>query len=155
MPAPGPQANRTDLLTPAVQPQPQGQPNGQPIQVPTGLPYGENQQLQQAQSAVPLPGMPQAPTPPPGASGQPPGGIAAALGAARQFQMPDMGNFQRGTERPGEAVTAGLPGGPAPAPGAQPTQNTASMASMLTRMAAATGSAALSQLAGRAAAVGQ
>jgi hypothetical protein len=53
-----PQANRTDLLTPAIHPTMPGQPNGNPAQPdvqPTGLPYGQSQQLNQAQQAAPVP----------------------------------------------------------------------------------------------------
>lgn len=82
--------------------------------------------------------------------------MAAAMEAAKNFQMPDMGGLTRPTERPGEAVTAGLPLGPPPSPGTGvPAQSTGSISSMLAKMAAATGSAAISQLAGRATAVGQ
>src|ERR1019366_2728336 len=53
-----PQANRTDLLSPAISPTMPGQPNGNPNQPnvqATGLPYGESGQLHQGQSAAPLP----------------------------------------------------------------------------------------------------
>lgn len=161
MPPPQAQANRTDLMTPPVQPQPQGQPNGQPIQLPTGMPYGERQGLQQAQQAVKLPqapqGPPQAPQGPPGGAGVPSGGapggvnIGAALQAAKQFQAPPLGGLGRPTERPNEPVTAGLPGSPqGPLP-----QQGGSLTGVLTRMAAASGSAALTQLAQRAGALNQ
>lgn len=160
-PIPDPAANRTDLNapgTPTTPPPGLGQPNGQPVAVPTGTPYGEAGQLQQAQQAVPLPegpATPQAPPPHPSAPGQPVD-MNAANQAARNFQMPNLGSLTRPTERPNEAVTAGLPSGPPPITGSpMPQQSTGSISSMLAKMAAATGSAALSQLASRATAVGQ
>lgn len=148
-------ANRTDLLTPppASPVEAPGQPNGQPIQVPTGLPYGENQQLTQAQQAVPLGAAPIAPANPPGVNGG--GDPTAALQAARQFQMPQNPPLERRTERPTEPVTAGLPGQP---PGQTPPVASAAqpgMAALIGRMAQASGSAALSQLAQRAQTLGQ
>jgi hypothetical protein len=73
--------------------------------------------------------------------------------AARQFQMPALGDLHGGTERPNEPVTAGLPGGLMPQGG--PPQPPGTIAAMLTKMAAATNSGALSQLAQRAQAAGQ
>lgn len=83
--------------------------------------------------------------------------MAAAMQAAHQMSPPpDRGGLARPTERPGEPVTAGLPMGPPPAQGgAMPTPDNGSMSSMLSKMAAATGSGVLSQLAGRATAQGQ
>ena len=56
--AAAPQANRSDLLVPAVHPQIPGQANGRPNQPdvqPTGLPYGQSQALNQSQAAAPVP----------------------------------------------------------------------------------------------------
>lgn len=156
--------NRTDLAVPGpVGPPPgQGQPNGQPIQVPTGLPYGENQQLQQAQQAAPLPQAPQVPQGGPVPQGSPgqPGpqaptmgfDMAGAMQAAKQMVPPKLGSLTRPTERPNEPVTAGLPGSPvSPAPQRQ----TGNLSSMIAAVAQSSNSAALSQLAARAASAGQ
>jgi hypothetical protein len=154
-PVPDPQANRTDLLTPGPTGTPpgQGQPNGQPVQVPTGTPYGEASQLQQAQQAVPLPKTPQVPAP--GGAPQPVD-MGAALAAAKAHVPPNLGKLTRPTERPHEPVTAGLPGGPPPQAGtAAPQRQVGSLSSMISAVAAVSGSAALSQLAARAAGFGQ
>lgn len=136
-----PQANRSDLLVPTPAVQAPGQPNGQPIQVPTGLPYGENQELTQAQQATPLPQ--QAPAAP---------DMNAAMAAAKQMSPPKLGALTRPTERPNEPVTAGLPGSPF-----QPQQprQTGNLSAMISAVAQSTGSAALNQLAARAAMAGQ
>jgi hypothetical protein len=153
-PVQAPTPNRTDLSQPQPPPgiAPQGQPNGipanpqaptQPVTVPTGLPYGEHQQLAQAQQAVPLP---QAPT----AQGSP---IAAALsGPAKQFQMPQGLTMTGPTERPNEPIHAGLPGSPVQPPAPRQVGN---LSSMISAVASAAASPALSQLAARAAALGQ
>lgn len=139
-----PQANRTDLLTPGPQGTPpgQGQPNGQPVQVPTGGAYGEAQQLQQAQQAVPLPQSAPSST----------FDMQAAMAAAKNFQKPSLGALTRPTERPNEPVTAGLPGSPVQPPAPRQTGN---LSSMISAVAQSSNSAALSQLAARAAAAGQ
>lgn len=155
------QGNRTDLLTPQPGPQAPGQPNGQPVRLPTGLPYGERQQLQQQQQAAPLPqtpsapvGRPAPPQAPPGPQGPQSGApgldVAGAMEAARQFQPPNLGGLTRGTERPNEPVTAGLPSTPQATP-----PSGGSLAGTLAKMAAASGSAALTQLAQRAGILGQ
>lgn len=138
--------NRTDLAIPGgtATPPGQGQPNGQPIQVPTNLPYGENQQLQAAQQAAPLPQAPQAPT-----MGFDLGG---AMQAAKQMTKPNLGALTRPTERPNEPINAGLPGSPIAPP---PQQQTGNLSSMIAAVAQSSNSAALSQLAARAAAAGQ
>lgn len=74
----------------------------QPVRVPTGGDYGDRQQLEGAQQAVPLP---QDQGPAPAAAAQPP-----AAGAA---PFPDDGIFGP-TARPGEPITAGVPVGPGP-----------------------------------------
>lgn len=158
VPDPG-QGNRTDLLTPGTPTGPPpggGQPNGQPVQVPTGGPYGEAQQLQQAQQAVPLPQNPGAPAAPaPGQPGQPMD-IGAVNTAAQGHMAPQLGKLTRPTERPHEPVNAGLPGGPPPQAGGQaPPRQVGSLSSMIAAVAAVSGSSSLSQLAARAAAVGQ
>lgn len=142
---PKPQANRSDLLVagPTGQPPPgMGQPNGQPVRAPTGLPYGENQQLRQAQAVSPLPQQPGPPSTP-----VPPG---QAIQAAKQFQMPQM-DVMAPSARPMEPVTAGLPGSPVNAP----PPSTGTVSGLLAKMAAATGSGALSSLAQRAQQAGQ
>lgn len=147
--------NRTDLAVPTPSPQPQGRPNGKPqaIQLPTGTGYGERQQLQQAQQAVPLPRAPGLPAPV--GQGQGPPTLGQALDAAKNFPvMPGhAGAFTRQSERPNEPVTAGLAQTAVPAPGTQPQGGM--LASMLSRVAQASGSAALSQLAQRATTLGQ
>lgn len=92
-------------------------PGGAPAQAPkapTGLPYGQHQQLVDAQRQVPLPG----PTPqPPPAAG--PGSGAPMMDAAQAalgLRPPPAGGLLRGTDRPDEPVTAGLPTGPGPGP---------------------------------------
>lgn len=146
MTMPGPQAQRTDLLTPEVPngpPPGQGQPNGQPVQVPTGLPYGEAGQLAAAQQAVPLAKGAPAPGPAGGLD------IARAMEAAKQMQPPSNGGLGRPTERPNEPITAGLQ------PGAPSQRQVGNLSAMIDHIAKATNSAALSQLAARAAAAGQ
>ena len=157
-------ANRTDLAvpnTPTGPPPGGGQPNGQAVMVPTGLPYGENQALQQAQAAVPLaggggapPGLPpsSAPqaAPPSGGGGMPPD----AQQAARQFQMPDL-NVMGPTQRPHEPVTACLPSGPGPGTTPQQQGGSQGLAAMLTVMSQMANSPALAQLASRATALNQ
>lgn len=146
-----PTGNRTDLLTPKPAIETPGQPNGQPITVPTGLPYGENQALASAQAAVPLPSA-QTPQAPPNPAGGAPMDLTSALQAAQQMQKPDLPNFSRGTERPNEPVTAGLPGSPVtPGQGRQ----VGSLSSMLSQVSQATNNPALTQLAQRAASAGQ
>ena len=135
------QANRSDLQIPQTMTG-QGQPNGQAVQTPTGLPYGEAQQLQQAQQAQPVP---QAPTGPP-----PPVSPQDALSAAKNFQMPNLGDLHGASQRPNEPINAGLPGGP----GAPPDQSQG-MGAMLSRMASASNSPALAQLAARASSLQQ
>ena len=137
------QSNRTDLQIPATQSGP-GQPNGQPVRVPTNLPYGEAGQLQQAQQAAPLA---QTPTQAP-----PPVSAQDAINASKNFQMPDLGLMQP-SARPNEPVTAGLPGSPVTASG--PPTATGQVSALLTKLAAATGSGALSSLAQRAQGAGQ
>lgn len=160
--------NRTDIAAPAPGPPAAGgQPNGQPVQVPTGLPYGENQALQQAQQAAPLaagapPPAAGPPGPPPGpqaGGGAPPPDpqqmILAGRAAARQYSQPNLGGpIGRQSERPDEHVMAGSVGGPPTTPGAPP-PNTGGVGAMLAKMAAATNSPALGQLAARANALGQ
>jgi hypothetical protein len=60
----------------------------QPVRNPGGLPYGQNQQLQQMQKAAPLPQTPQIPVTP----------------------------IHAPTESPSEPVTAGAASGPGPGP---------------------------------------
>lgn len=167
-PPPPPGANRSDLQNkgaPPPTPGALGQPNGQPITVPSGLKYGENQMLAQAQAAVPLGGgngaLPPAPPqgataapqgPPPQGPGMPQAMPPDAAEAARQYQMPQLG-LMAPTARPGEHVTAGLPGTPG-APSQLAVSNNG-IGAMLARMATMANSPALSQLAARANALQQ
>lgn len=114
----GAYSNRTDMT--------------QPVQVPTGLPYGEAQQLEQAQQQAPLPqegGMEQA--------------VAAALG--HNFQPV---GINAETERPYEPIQHGLAGGPGGGP--EQMQNSTATSDMLMRLAQSTGNAALMTMAQRA-----
>ncbi len=152
--------NRTDVGVPPMAAQASGQPNGasrQPVMLPTGAPYGDRQNLQQAQQAAPLPQNAQ----------QPPDLMAMALQAARQgvpgkSQRPMITPLNAPTERPNEPLTEGMGGSfgtgtPATpglaAPGTPPQGPPQSgIAQLLQQMAAQTGSSKLSQLAQRAAA---
>lgn len=104
--------NRSDLTAPAT---------------PTGMPYGQRQQLEQAQKQVPQAAAPQGPPPQNqpqgGVSGPAPGGppqagggepdLAALLGAAKGTPFPSQ-RLTDPTARPDEQITAGLgqmPGG--------------------------------------------
>lgn len=71
----------------------------------TGLPYGEHKQLIQAQQAVPLQS---AATPTPS--------VSSPVTGAGSPALPGQQDFTRGTERPHEPVTAGLPVGAGPGP---------------------------------------
>lgn len=85
-------ANRTDL---------------RPAKVAVGPSeeYGQGARLEAAQRAVPMAAA--APPPPPGAGGE----------AGAQGPMPgSFGAFNRGTERPSEPMTAGMPMGAGPGP---------------------------------------
>jgi hypothetical protein len=116
---PGPQANRSDLLVPAVHPQIPGAPNGRPNQPdvqPTGLPYGQSQALNQSQAAAPVPNT----------QGSQ---LAQALEGARQMAPPGgTGLTELGapTERPYEHIMTGASGpggiGQPVAPQVPPTQ---------------------------------
>lgn len=77
-----------------------------PVDAPRGLPYGDRAKLIAAQRAVPM-GTPPAASPP-GGGGQGPPPSPGPLPGSVPFTGP--------TERPGEAVTAGLPIGPGPGP---------------------------------------
>jgi hypothetical protein len=78
--------------------------------------------------------------------------MAAAMTAAKGMQKPSLGALTRPTERPNEPVNAGLPGSPIPGGQARQTGN---LSAMISAVAQATSSAALSQLAARAASAGQ
>ena len=117
--AAAPQANRSDLLVPAVHPQIPGQANGRPNQPdvqPTGLPYGQSQALNQSQAAAPVPNT----------QGSQ---LAQALEGARQMAPPGgTGLTELGapTERPYEHIMTGASGpggiGQPVAPQVPPTQ---------------------------------
>lgn len=85
-------SNRTDLPGKTL-----------PIQTGPSQAYGQRTALEQAQRAVPLQR--------PGAPAVPP-----AQAAAEAFNPPNLGAFDRPTERPDEPLTAGLPIGAGPGP---------------------------------------
>lgn len=85
----------------------------QGVKTPTGLPYGQGQQMAEAQKALPLPGpgtrpqpqrAPAGPAPVPVAPADP---MAAAIAAASQL-APPAGGLARPSSRPDQPVTAGL-----------------------------------------------
>lgn len=86
-PSGGSYSNRSDL--------------SQPVQAPTGLPYGQNQALEQAQAAAPLP---QAQDP-----------FEGALQAAQQMEFSPV-PLNAPSSRPFEPVTSGLVSGAGPGP---------------------------------------
>ena len=86
--------NRTDLLV-----------KDQPVQAPTGLPYGEAQQLQQAQQGQAVP-QPQTP----------PQSLDVQAHQAAQNTQPPSQLIHAPTERPDEPLTTGLPTGPGAGP---------------------------------------
>lgn len=101
----------------------QGNPGGGAAVPPvaTGLPYGEHQQLAQAQQVLPVPGVsgpPPGPAPagPPVSGGNSPADPAAALSMAAQAMRPPNGGLLAPTNRPGEPVTHGLASGPGAGP---------------------------------------
>lgn len=109
--------NRSDLAVPApagVQPTPSqsappnplGGPGAgtQPVRVAPGMPYGQRQQLEAAQRAVPLPE--QAPGAPMAYEG------SAVQQAALGMQMPNITGLGAPDDRPDLPVTAGAPMGP-------------------------------------------
>jgi hypothetical protein len=85
----GAYSNRTDLA--------------QPARIPTGMPYGQAQELEQAQQQMPLP------------QAGPMDGFNQALGAAAAHDFAPV-PLNAPTARPSEPVTAGLPVGPGPGP---------------------------------------
>jgi hypothetical protein len=100
-----PQSNRTDRNVPNVQ---------APAQV-----YGERQQQQVAQRAVPV-AAPAGPTPPPTPAAAPltpaPTGPSGPPTGLRPVSGPGILPFLHPTNRPNEPVTAGLPTGAGPGP---------------------------------------
>ena len=117
--------NRTDLT--------------QPVALPTNLPYGERQQLQQAQQGAPLPQV--APTP------QAPQDPAVAAAAAHNGPAPTQ-SLAAPTQRPMEPIQHGLPTGPGGGP--EVLGSTDNTAAVLARLAMSTGSSAIQDLANRA-----
>lgn len=98
----------------------------QGVKVPTGLPYGQGEQMADAQKALPLPGpgtrpqpqrAPAGPSPVPAAPVDP---IAAAITAAQSMPPPPGGLLAPSTRN--EPVTAGLNIGPGAGPEALPLQ---------------------------------
>lgn len=115
--------------------------DSQPAQAPTGLPYGEHQQLVEAQHAVPVPGPGTVPVPPA------PPGDQAILHAATQmpFQPVDL---YGAPERP-EPLTAGLPIGAGPGPEAMGPRRS-NVADTLELLARTTGDDSFRELAAKA-----
>lgn len=108
--------NRSDLqggagqgAAPVAQ---QSAPRPQPARAATGLPYGQHQELVQAQRAVPLPQSAPTGGPPPAAAG----GFDAALQAALAHMPPDLVPLTAPSQRPNEPTTTGLPLGAGPGP---------------------------------------
>lgn len=139
MPRRGTGSKQTPPATPA--PADGGQPNGQPVQAPTGLPYGEREDAETAQSQVPLP----AEEPPPsGPVGRSPEAILGAAGAMPFSPVDTYGP----SRRPREAVTEGLPSGPGAGPEVMP--GTDRLAGMFDTLADTTGDPRFRELAHRA-----
>ena len=92
-----PQSNRSDLAVPNVQ---------APAQV-----YGERQQQQAAQRAVPI-----AAPPVPAPAGATPTPAPGGTGGLPPVSGPGILPFLHESNRPNEPVTAGLPTGPGPGP---------------------------------------
>lgn len=82
---------------------PRNKKGTQPILVPTGGPMGQRQQLEAAQSAIPLPAAP-GPGSPPSAAGPAPGGEGPP-----PVERPDVFGP---SQRPDEPLTAGAALGP-------------------------------------------
>lgn len=135
---PGRLANRQDL----------SQPGPQPVRVPTGLPYGQRQAMEQAQASVPAPALRAAPAPAP----PPQAGTQRAQGPGRIPTLAEI--LARPTNRPTEPITAGIPTGPGPG-AITSAPDTGSVAAIIERAAAASGSDVLRELAQRARASGQ
>ena len=135
--------NRSDLAVP-------GKPL--PVVSPKDQTYGQRTSLENAQRTVPMASQPAIPPArPAGPPGQPPGPMLAPPDPAGHLMNP--------TARPNEPVTAGLPSGPGPGPEAmtglgQPGAP-GNLADLLAQAAQASGSSALSFLAGQAQAQGQ
>lgn len=117
----GAYANRTD--------------KSQAVALPTGLPYGERQQLEQAQQAAPVPQ----------AAGTPMEDPAMAAAAAHNFQPVPL---NAPSNRPFEPITHGLPSGPGAGP--EILSNSGGVANTLARLAASTGNSAIQEMANRA-----
>lgn len=122
----GAYANRTD--------------KSQPVALPTNLPYGERQQLQQAQQGAPLPQMAATPQ---GTAGVDP---AIAAAAAHNFQPTPL---NAPTQRPHEPIQHGLASGPGGGP--EVLGHDDSMAGMLSALAQSTNNPSLQAMAQRAA----
>lgn len=103
---PSPAANRSDLAVPNVQ-------------APAAV-YGERQQQQVAQRAVPVAAPPAAPAPASNASqplsAAPIGPSGGAQGGLPPVSGPGILPFLHPSNRPNEPVTAGLPTGAGPGP---------------------------------------
>lgn len=91
--------------------------NQQPPQVPTGRPYGERQQLQSAQQALPL-GRSPSPSPaggpsqaPPAGGGGPTGGDDLEQRAMQELLQQRPLGIGDPTQRPEEPITAGISDG--------------------------------------------
>ncbi len=117
----------------------------QPVRAPTGMPYRQNQQLRNAQRAVPLP---QAPPPPQMQGGveDPQSRLVQALQDARGISY-DETPFDADSQRPGEPLTAGVNMGPGPGPEVLGLRTNPRVASVLAALARDTGDATMAELA--------
>lgn len=131
-------ANRSDMTAAPAAPT-------QPVRVATGQGYGVAGAQAASQAAVPLP-----------AQSPPPTGAAPVHDvAAAAFDMPQLGAFDRATERPDEALTHGAPTGPGAGPEVMPGLGAPTgMSGLLRQIAGAVGSSDLEALAARAESLG-
>lgn len=155
---PPPAAARDIVAQQSIQQQP-GQRPVQPPAAPTGLPYGEHQDLIQAQQHAPLPAAGPAVPSPAGGPPSPGGGggwdqTMAVAGAHPPPNLPPMGGP---SQRPLEPTTHGLPSGPGGGPEVMGggTPQPLKVSQMYLGMYQQTGIAAYAQLAQTALARGQ
>lgn len=109
-------------------------PNMQAPSAPTGMPYGEHQNLIEAQQAMPLP------------NNDPLQQIAAAV-AGGGLDFNSTPNLDADSDFPDEPITAGLPMGPGPGPEVLGQVDAGRVQSTLELIADLTGDPRMSQLA--------